>query len=280
MRNPRSIIWLAVCLLLLAALVAGCSSNKSSTTTPAPNSPAATSSTSNPTSSVPAQTSQGPGTTATTSAQGSTNSELAGIIAKAAGLQSVKFDTTISGPNFPTTTQKVYWKKSKMRIEGTAMGMTSVIFVDTDKRTAYLYLPSQNTATKVDFGQVPAAVTTAVSSISSNNPVVIGSETLDGKACLVIQYSSNDGTTKEWLWKDNGFPIKIEITGTSGTTTSINSNFDFSDIADSLFDLPAGVQIIDLGGSGLPSGPADQSTEWAADQLPHQSTQWIPDEPA
>jgi len=154
-------------------------------------------------------------------------------------------------------TQKIYLKKNRMRADSTANGMTFIMLVDTDKQTIYQYQPAQKTATKIDFSKSPKPVTDAVKTLMNNNPTIIGTETVDGKVCLVIQYTSaTEGTVKMWLWKDRGFPVKMETTGsTGGTITVLNTNFDFSDIPDSTFDLPAGVTITDLGGLGnLPTG--------------------------
>ena len=142
-----------------------------------------------------------------------------------------------------------------MRVDTTAQGISTIILVDTDKQTIYSYVPSQNAATKLNYAQAPKSVTDTVKTIIADNPTIIGTETVDGKACLVIQYAdATMGTVKEWLWIDRGFPVKIESTSPStGTITVLNTNFDFSDIPDNTFDLPAGVKVNDLG-SAFPGG--------------------------
>ncbi|HEX7474807.1 MAG TPA: hypothetical protein VF318_02485, partial [Dehalococcoidales bacterium] len=60
---------------------------------------------------------------------------------------------------------------------------------------------------------------------------------------------------KVWLWQDKGLPVRIQSTTSSGITTIDFKNYDFSDIPDSQFDLPAGAQISTFNlPTGLPTG--------------------------
>jgi hypothetical protein len=70
----------------------------------------------------------------------------------------------------------------------------------------------------------------------------------------VIQFTNEQGTVKQWIWQEKGFPLKIESVTSIGNVTITINNIDFSDIPDSLFELPAGVQITDMGQFTLPTG--------------------------
>jgi outer membrane lipoprotein-sorting protein len=120
----------------------------------------------------------------------------------------------------------------------------------------YMYMPAQNMALKQDFGQAPKSASDNSNSVLQNSPTVVGTETLDAKLCTVIQYTASGSTTKEWIWQAKGLPVRMQVTSSQGTTTTDFKNYDFSDIPDSTFVLPAGVTIQSLGGipSGLPTG--------------------------
>ena len=92
----------------------------------------------------------------------------------------MKYDmvTTSSSINVNAT---VWVKKTKMRMETTEQGQNVVIFINADTQTMYLYMPAQNTAMKMDFGQAPESASTDANSILQYNPTVLGTETLDGK---------------------------------------------------------------------------------------------------
>jgi len=77
-------------------------------------------------------------------------------------------------------------------------------------------------------------------------PTYLGTETVDGKLCDVYQYTTADGTTKAWIWKDKSFPIKVEVTSSQGTAIIEYKNIVFDTLSDSLFELPSGVQIMQL----------------------------------
>jgi len=155
----------------------------------------------------------------------------------------------ITSPGMPTMTQKMWVKQNKMRTEMTQQGQTQVILVDIDAQTMYVYMPEQNIAMKVNFAQAPKSATEEAGAILNYNPTVVGTETIDGKVCLVVEYTVEGTATKAWIWQEYGFPIRVEVTTTAGKTTVEYENIEFVDIPDSMFELPAGVQIIEQPGS-------------------------------
>jgi len=49
-----------------------------------------------------------------------------------------------------------------------------------------------------------------------------------------------------WLWTRHGWPIRTETVTAKGTSVVELKNIDFGNIPDSMFELPAGVQIMEL----------------------------------
>jgi outer membrane lipoprotein-sorting protein len=97
---------------------------------------------------------------------------------------------------------------------------------------------------KMNFSQATKSATEEAESIPNYNPTILGTETIDGKVCLVVEYTVVEAATKAWIWEEHGFPIRVEVTTTEGTTTVEYKNIEFVDIPDSMFELPPGVQII------------------------------------
>lgn len=102
---------------------------------------------------------------------------------------------------------------------------------------------------KVNYSQAQQSAVSQVGSIEGYNPKATGTETIDGIVCQIYEYSFSGDTVKMWLWKDKGLPVKMVMTAATGTTTIEYKNYDFSDIPDSMFVLPAGVTIIQVPGS-------------------------------
>ena len=166
------------------------------------------------------------------------------ILGRGAGIDSVKYDMLITAPGAPTVTQTIWVKQNKMRTEMTEQEEPIIILVDFDAGTMYMYMPEQNMAMKVDFGQAAKSAVEEAQSIPNYNPHIIGTETRDGKVCLVVEYTVEQVTVKMWIWKEHGFPIRIETTTTEGKTIIEFKNIEFVDIPDSKFELPPGVQVM------------------------------------
>jgi outer membrane lipoprotein-sorting protein len=134
-------------------------------------------------------------------------------------------------------------------------GESYIIIMDQDAGVMYMYYPSQNMAMKMTFeGTDTQGAVQDPESLLQYNPDVTGTETIDGKPCIVISYSEPGvGTFKEWIWTEYGFPLKIETTTSEGTSTVEFKNISFSSIDDSVFELPPGVEITDMSDIEIPT---------------------------
>jgi outer membrane lipoprotein-sorting protein len=176
-------------------------------------------------------------------------SPLSDILDKGKGITSVKYDMVISSPGVPATTQKVWMKgDDKMRMEMTAGGQTVITIRNGD--TMYMYYPEQNMAMKTDIRKATKSAVEEVGSIGKYKPKVIGTETMDGKLCTVVEYVTPEGRTKMWIWQKHGFPVRVETAVPNGTMVMEYKNISFGNIPDSMFKLPAGVKIMDMSGWG------------------------------
>ena len=174
------------------------------------------------------------------------------VLGKATGISSLKYDAVVTAPGEAAVTTKMWWKGEKMRMEGTFEGKSMVYLIDVGKQLAYIYFPADNTAIKMDLGEAQESVgespTEQSESLTQYNPVTLGTEVLDGKKCLVIEYTAEGVETKSWVWIDHGLIIRMESTTDEGTSVFELKNIDFGAIADSMFELPAGVQMMEIPG--------------------------------
>jgi outer membrane lipoprotein-sorting protein len=173
------------------------------------------------------------------------------LLDRVTGITSVKYEQVMTNPESPqeTVQWRVWIKGNKTRIESTYEGQTGVLIIDYEAPSGYAYDPSENIWVKMDLdGQsgepvalnpMFSAIKWAKSILASPGAVIVGSETIDGKDCLVIESGEGEGKLKTWFWKDYGFPLRME-----GFETPVEwENIEFVDSSDSVFELPAGVEI-------------------------------------
>jgi hypothetical protein len=241
--KKHTVIFALLAILLIAILLAGCGGGGDTQTT------STTGTTTSPTGTTtsPTGTTTSPTVTTTTPAETTptnTGIPLSQTLGLAAKYPTVKYDMITTVTNMEAVTVKYWIKNQKIRIESESYHM--ILLMDFADQTMYMYLPAQNMATKMvfDANQAPEAPSTML----EYSPKIVGTETIDGETCTVIEYTYEQAITKTWIWNDKGFPLKMESSASGVTTTIEWKNFDFSDIPDSTFELPDGVQIIGLSG--------------------------------
>lgn len=172
------------------------------------------------------------------------------LAARARGLTQYSVDLKVTAAG-QTVTGKSYVKTDKMRQETTTAGVKTVTLIDMTKKTGYFIMVAQNTATKLDFSQVATSEQPAeeVAALPSDARFV-GTETIDGKSASVYQYTSAAEAVKIWIWTERGLPLKVETTSGGAQAVIEFTNYDFGPLADSLFELPPGVQVV-----GVPAIP-------------------------
>jgi outer membrane lipoprotein-sorting protein len=175
--------------------------------------------------------------------------DLSEILGRGAGIASVKYDMVMTARGAPAMTTHWWVKQNKVRFETTEEGQTVIMLIDYDARIAYTYMPEQNIAYQATFTAATQSAIEQAQSIADFDYTVIGTDTVDGKVCTVVEYSIEQASVKMWIWKEHGFPIRIETTMAEDKTITEYKNIDFADIDDSMFELPAGVQIIQMPGS-------------------------------
>jgi len=245
----------ALCVMVLVlALVSACGGGKSTATATATatgtkTATATTTQTATATQTA-TQTATATATATQTATSTATGNSLSNILGLGANIAHVRYDMNISTPN-ATMVTTVREKGRKFREEITEQGQTMVVIMDMDAGEYYMYTEGTNSAIKMtmDPSMVPVGANEDPSNILDYNPQITGTETIDGKSCTVFTWDiPGTGTMKEWIWTDKGFPLKLETTTSQGTSTMEFTNIDFSDIPDSMFELPDGMIVTTVGG--------------------------------
>ena len=175
---------------------------------------------------------------------------------------------------------KVWVKGDKIRLEMTmeegGEEMTTIVIFDGTSQ--YVYMPDQNMAIKypVDSESSPAAgfdafagyfteyyttyetdadILLAWEAACAADPycqsvAIVDHESVGGVACTVFEVTYTDGTqARVWVSGDMGYVLKVESEVEGETTTIEFTEVELgSNIADSMFELPDGVEIMDMSG--------------------------------
>ncbi|MDD4924806.1 MAG: hypothetical protein PHF74_08310 [Dehalococcoidales bacterium] len=215
----------------------------SSTTTSTPVSSTITTTTAGTTSTPTTTTTSTPATTTspTTTAMttfSTTGESLEDILGNAEGIDSVYYEMVTTGGGMAPQTSKVWIKGSKMKIETVVEGEKMITVLDDDVHTMKIYYESTGMVMVMNYEEQESALD-ETEGIIDYNPVILGTETYDGKVCTVVQYTIEGTVTKMWIWKQYGFPIKVEATTSDGTFVIEYKNIVFNSVSDDVFVLPA-----------------------------------------
>jgi hypothetical protein len=93
-------------------------------------------------------------------------------------------------PGGQTITTMVWIKGEKMRMESNLEGETVVNLFNPEIGKIYTYMPQQNMAIEMGFdaNEKEEDVLDEVGNVTAYNPEVLGTETVDGKVCLKVEY--------------------------------------------------------------------------------------------
>lgn len=177
---------------------------------------------------------------------------LSGVLDKAKGISSYSCEIEVTIPQGETITAKAWWKGDKARWEGSFEGQDVVLLSDLAAHEAIVYMPAENIAFRIDYSSAEEAVgeppQAQIEEVMEYQPEILGTEVIDGKECLVASYSKAGEQIKIWVWLEHGLPIRTEITTTEGTIVMKLTNIQIGGIPDSTFELPAGVEIMEMPG--------------------------------
>ncbi len=156
-------------------------------------------------------------------------------------------DMVITDAKGKTILGKIFVKGTdKIRQEITADDETTITILRLDKKVNWTLLPdNQYLEAKMMFD--PNQPNPEFEYETAN----LGNETVNGFACKVVQYTYKNkkyGILTQWVSDKLGYAVKIESKNTKGKVTSVieYKNVKVGNQRDSLFEVPAGYQKLDL----------------------------------
>lgn len=176
---------------------------------------------------------------------------MAELTGKFASIPGMYFEMDMEVPELGKMSTAKFWiKDNNMRneMESPDGSGTLIYIVYGDQQEAYMIL-GDNIAMRIDIAQAMEGVTKpgdTYADIDETKAQLVGQETINGKDCAVFEVSEGSENVKYWIWKEYGFPVKVEITVDGQTTTVEYKNVKVEDIPDSMFEIPAGIEIVDM----------------------------------
>ncbi|MGE5544328.1 MAG: hypothetical protein ACM3UW_05080 [Bacillota bacterium] len=186
-----------------------------------------------------------------------TDVDLAALLEKGKDLPGMSYDAVTTAAGMEPVTTKVWVKAGNMRVEMDIPegGGKMISIVNSSEGFVYSYAADEQVATKMPLAQSEVDTTTPQDYSQSMKPEsmkYIKTETLDGKECLVYEVTDQDNTGKVWLWKDYGIPLRVEVTDEGEEMVMEYKNVQVTELDDSLFELPAGIEVMDIGDFVIP----------------------------
>lgn len=172
--------------------------------------------------------------------------DLAGILGLGRGITNYSYDQTIVTGN-ETFTATVYRKGQKMRQDATVSGQSTVMYLDMATGEIYTYMPSTKQAFKLSSGETQnSEPIDEVAGKIDPGTKIIGTETVNGENCVVVQTTVDSTTEKFWISKKYGLPMKMVSESPEGTTTTEIKNLKVGSVTDADVTLPSDAKIMEL----------------------------------
>ncbi len=207
------------------------------------------------------------------------------ILNQASNVMQAKYECSMvqvdsSGNSGDTTVARVLVKANKMRVGITRPEQkVEEYLIDRDTRKMYLWYAPENKPQEIKNAWEVADFTSATiwaKVFTTSTSQVIGTETIDNKECLVVEYGQGNSPIKAWVWKEKPFVIQVEIGSNDGKAAFKFLNIEFGDIPDSAFELPGPVVPIDTGTAPATTSLAATTTKT---NLPPATTSTLPPKP-
>ena len=176
---------------------------------------------------------------------------MADLAGKFSSIPGMYFEVELEASGDGELSDARFWIKGEnMRneIESPDGNGTLTTIINAGQQEAYMIMGG-NTAMRIDMAQATEGVTAPgdyYQDIDFAQAQLIGHEKVDGKDCAVFEMINGSDDLKYWIWEEYGFPVKTEVTAAGSTTILEYKNVKVEDVPESMFDLPAGVEIIDM----------------------------------
>lgn len=142
-------------------------------------------------------------------------------------------------------TGKTFIKGGKIRKEAALEGEKVITILRSDKKVAWTLIPDEKQYIEIGLTFDPARPSSDAGTEYAYDQKTIGHEKVNGYDCDVIQYTYQKkiyGSLVQWFSPKLNFAIKYQTKDASGKVTSTQEykNIKTGNVADSLFEIPAG----------------------------------------
>ena len=174
------------------------------------------------------------------------------LIAKGLGSsEGYSYDYVVTMPDGSTLAHKMWVKEKKMRseMENPQGGDPILSIVDLDKQIVYMMQPQMNQAIALSLENSDTEYTSPkdyLADADDQNMIFVRKDDFEGKKCLVYEMPVEGGKGEMWIWEEGSMPLKVVTTVDGETVTAEFRNFTMGNLEDSLFEIPAGVQVMDM----------------------------------
>lgn len=163
------------------------------------------------------------------------------------------YDQQVTTPDGMVMRATVAIKDERFRAETVVDGLRAIVLKNAEG--TFNYLPDERSAIRLPSLESAQpgmeSMQTYLETLRANQATPVGAETIGPYPCDIYEYAepAGGGQTRAWVWKDREFPVKMELHGPDGLVLIELSNIALdAPVDDSRFELPAGTQIMDMGG--------------------------------
>lgn len=178
------------------------------------------------------------------------------IFTKSEGIQSMTFDWVLTGTAGVASEGTQYVQGGNIRMDMSSPEGEVMMIYNASTNEAWMINKAQNMAMKLGTADVESESVNPLEPIDqaeADTYKIVGHEKYDGKDCTVMEMNMDASHAKMWVWDEYGFPLKYESNIDGNQVVWEYKNVSFDKIPDSVFEIPAGVQVVDMSNiQGLP----------------------------
>ena len=145
-------------------------------------------------------------------------------------------------------------RATKMRMQEEGPEGIEVMILDFENGVMLSYNTATNEGFKLPIGEQEAEEAPAPWEDYNPDQKILGSETIDGVDCWIVEITGDEGPGKMWIGKQDGLMRRGEAPGGTAvfTITEVNS------VPDSAFEVPEGIELSDMSDLGdIPQGDGE-----------------------
>ena len=182
------------------------------------------------------------------------NTTINNLLGKTADIDGIQWEMTMTNYEevevVHTSEDWIEGNKWRSEFETLITKEPKVTIYDYDEGFWYDWLVGGDEVNKYALSGSPEEIwgSQADENITDYTPTIVGTETVDGKTCTVIEYTTDTNQEcKVWIWNEYGVTLKIEVREAGQLTMKMEwTDVVVGDIDDSMFELPAGMTIVDM----------------------------------